>query len=204
MLWLTAGLMVATSARVAPTRADVASSNALPVIAAAAVPTNAAVGVSTGLLAGIFSEELETNATAVAAWADLADIWRKTPDADASPVENLTLPIEHYENGRVRAVLHAGKASVGRGGLIWSWQVRVDLFSLAGQEDGHVEAESCLYDRNARRGYCPENVRLVRTNATVSGVGMYWSMADQRMRILTQPVVEMEHGARLIPGGKSK
>jgi len=129
-------------------------------------------------------------------YADLADFWRKQPDADASPVENLTLPVEHYDNGRVRAVLHAGRAVINRNGVVWSWQVAVDLFDPVGRIDGRVEAASCLYDRSSRRGYCPEHVRLVRTNAVVTGVGMYWTMADQRMRILSEPVVQTDHGIR--------
>ncbi len=180
------------------------SSSTNPPTVSPAPATNAPAAGLPAALSGLFSEQIETNAVGAAPWADLVEIWHKTPDADASPVENLTLPIEHYENGRVRAVLHAGKAAVGRDGLIWSWQVRVDLFAATGQEDGHIEAASCLYDRNARRGYCPDNVLLVRTNTTISGVGMYWSMADQRMRIFSRPVVEMPRGARLLSGGKSK
>ena len=137
-----------------------------------------------------------TNAPARDAWADLADTWRRQPDADASPVENLTLPIEHYDNGRVRAVLRAGRAALGRSGMIWSWQVVVDLFDPDGRPDGSVEAANCLYDRGNRRGYCPGDVRLVRTNATVSGVGLYWSMADERMRILSEPVVRLSRPLR--------
>ena len=44
----------------------------------------------------------------------------------------------------------------------------VEMLDPAGKPDGRVDAESCLYDRNAKRGYCPSAVRLVRTNATIS------------------------------------
>ena len=160
-----------------------------------ATVTNAAASDDTGTNAAV-----RTGPAGAEEYADLAETWRKQPEADASPVENLTLPIEHYENGRVRAVLHAGKAAIGRAGMIWSWQVAVDLFNPVGQPDGRVEAECCLYDRNSRRGYCPTGVRLVRTNATVTGTGMYWSMADQRMRILSEPVVQTDHGIRTTGG----
>lgn len=134
--------------------------------------------------------ELGVLATNAAGWADLADIWRH-PDPHASPVENLTLPVEHYDNGRIRAVLYANKAFMGNAGMIWSWNVTVDMFDPAGAPDGRVEAESCLYDRNARRGYCPATVKLVRTNATIDGIGMYWTMDTKRMQILSNPVVRL-------------
>lgn len=135
-------------------------------------------------------------ATNAAAWADLADTWRRKPDANASPVENLTLPIEHYDDGRIRALLRAGKAAVGNAGLIWSWQVKVDLFDPTGAPDGRIEAESCLYDRNARRGYCPAAVMLVRSNVTINGTGMYWTLSPQRMQILSNAMVRMQQGLR--------
>ena len=136
-----------------------------------------------------------------AEWADLAETWTRKPDTNASPVENLTLPIEHYDNGRIRAILHASKAAVGNAGLIWSWQVAVDLFDPAGAPDGRVEAESCLYDRTARRGYCPTAVTLIRTNATVNGTGMYWTLSPQRMRILSNAVVRLQQGLKISGSG---
>ena len=148
---------------------------------------------------------LETSvlATNAGAWVDLADTWQRKPDVESSPVENLTLPIEHYDDGRIRALLRAGKAAVGNAGLIWSWQVKVDLFDPAGAPDGRIEAQSCLYDRNARRGYCPESVTLVRSNVTITGTGMYWTMAPQRMQILSNAVVRMQQGIKRPGAGAS-
>lgn len=144
---------------------------------------------------------LETNPVA---WADLADIWRRNPDADASPVENLTLPVEHYDDGRIRALLRAGKADVSTAGLVWSWNVVVDFFDPAGAPDGRVQAESCLYDRNARRGYCPAGVTLTRTNVVITGTGLYWTMSTQRMQILSNPVVRLQQRMKLPEGGSPK
>lgn len=145
---------------------------------------------------------VSTLATGVTEWAELAAIWRRQPDEGASPVTDFTLPIEHYENGRIRAVLHAGKASIGRSGFIWSWQVAVEMFDPEGRPDGRVDAESCLYDRNTRRGYCPAGVQLVRTNVTISGTGLYWTMDNQRMQILSNPVVRVRRGVTFSGGWK--
>jgi len=159
--------------------------------------TNAPAPAAGGALpAWLESDALATNAME---WADLAEIWQRNPDANASPVEHLTLPVEHYENGRIRAVLHAEKAFLGATGLIWAWQVQVEMLDPAGAPDGRVDAESCLYDRTAKRGYCPSSVQLVRTNATISGTGLYWTMTTRQMRILSNGVVTLRQGLQM-PG----
>ena len=168
---------------------------------AAADVTNAPVPATAGaegVPAWLNVSALATNAVE---WKDMADVWRQNPEANGSPVENLTLPIEHYDNGRIRAVLHASKAIVGSSGLVWSWALAVDMFDPNGTPDGRIEADSCLYDRNARRGYCPAAVALIRTNATITGCGMYWTTTTQRMRILSNAVVRLRQNITLT--GKS-
>ena len=174
-----------------------ASAVVAPAVAATNAPAAArpAAAASSALPAWMELSALATNA---AEWSDLAETWRR-PDPSASPVEHLTLPVEHYDNGRIRAVLHADQAVVGTEGLIWAWKVAVDMFDPVGAPDGRVDAESCLYDRTARRGYCPTAVKLVRTNATISGTGLYWSMSAQRMLILSNGVVTLRQGIRF-PG----
>jgi len=142
--------------------------------------------------------ELSALATNAAPWADLAAIWQH-PDPESSPVEDFTLPVEHYDNGRIRAVLRANKAAVGKAGLIWAWHVMVDMFDPVGASDGRIEAESCLYDRNSRRGYCPSAVMLSRTNVTIHGTGLYFVMSTQRMQIMSNLMVRLPQNTQL-PG----
>jgi hypothetical protein len=141
--------------------------------------------------------ELSVLATNAAEWADLATTWRNKPDVEASPMENFTMPVEHYDDGRIRALLHAGRAAVGKKGLIWAWQVSLDFLGPEGAPDGRIEAGSCLYDRNTKRGYCPDNVRLCRTNVVIQGSGLYWVMGTQRMQILSNAVVYLPQMVKL-------
>ncbi|MEI8241635.1 MAG: hypothetical protein WCI17_00035 [bacterium] len=188
MTWLAERLPGWLSARAVWLVLAVAGAMVAPAETNLPAPAVPEVAVSNALPAWM---ELGTLGTNAAAWADMADVWRRQPDAEASPVENLTLPIEHYDNGRVRAVLYASKAAVGKGGMIWAWKVVVEMLDLGGAPDGRIEADSCLYDRTARRGYCPDSVALVRTNVTASGIGMYWTMAPQRMQILSNGVMRL-------------
>jgi hypothetical protein len=121
-----------------------------------------------------------------AAWRDLASVWDAGHDKPVgSPVENLTLPLDHHLNGRVRAVLHARTASLADDHYVRAWQVTVDLFTAEGGPDGRIVAESGLFDRGSRRGYCRGAVSFTRQDARVSGIDMYWSADQQRLRILS-------------------
>jgi hypothetical protein len=121
-----------------------------------------------------------------AAWRDLADVWEAGRNKPVgSPVENLTLPLEHHLNGRVRAVLRARTASMADDRLVRAWQVTVDLFTDEGAPDGRIEAESGLFDRGSRRGYCCGAVVFSRQEARVSGTDLFWSAEQQQLRILS-------------------
>lgn len=128
-----------------------------------------------------------------APWRDLAIIWDAGHGKPVgSPVENLTLPLDHHINGRVRAVLHARTASLADDRFVRAWQVRVDLFTAEGAPDGRIEAESGLFDRTARRGYCRGAVSFTRQDVRVAGMDLYWSAEQQRLRILSHGEVRTQ------------
>ena len=181
----------------------------LVAVAASAGSNASAPAVPVAAVSDAFPAWMQASAQSTNAveWADLAELWRRQPDAEVSPMENFAMPVEHYDNGAIKAVLHAGKAAigkavVGKSGLIWGWKVVIDLRDPTGAPDGRIEADSCLYDRNTRRGYCPAAVLLVRTNATVSGTGMYWNGDVQQMRIFSNAMVQLRQTPKL-PGSST-
>ncbi len=188
-LWLVSGALC-----VAALAASAETPERTPTNQPAAVLTAAQELFTNALPAWMESSVLATNA---AQWADLAATWRNNPDSEASPMENFTMPVEHYDDGRIRAILHAGRAAVGKKGLIWAWQVSLDFQNQEGGPDGQIEATSCLYDRNTKRGYCPDRVRLCRTNVVIQGSGLYWVMGTQRMQILSNAMVYLPQMVKL-------
>ena len=181
---IVAGLALATMVQAAP--ADTLTF--APVLPAAVAPV--------ALPAWMEADALATNAPA---WADLAEIWRRPPDPEASPMENFTYPIEHYDNGMIKAMLHAGKATVSKKtGLTWAWKVVVDLRDPTGAPDGHIEADSLLYysSNTTRRCYCPDAVLLVRANVAIAGTGLYWNGTLERMQILSNTVVLLPQNSK--------
>lgn len=139
--------------------------------------------------------ELSALATNAAAWADLADIWRRDIskrklDAERLPNEDISLSMP--QDGRGRVLLHAGKAVMGKDGLIWAWQVTMDLFDSGGAPDGRIEAASLLCDRAARRCYSSTAVTWVRTNSIFHGAGMYLDVPAQRLYVFSNTVTQLK------------
>ena len=123
---------------------------------------------------------------AEAVWRPLAEKWGSVKAAMTSPVENLTLPLDYYDNGRIKAVLHARKAQMFENSLIFAEDVTVDMLTVDGKPDGHLTAEGCLFDRQAKRGYCEGAVSVVKGSDRLKGRGMYFSIEEQFIKILSE------------------
>ena len=128
-------------------------------------------------------------------WQPLAGKWAASKAALTSPVENLTLPLDYYPNGRMKAVLHAEKAQMLDGGLIYSEGVVVDMLAEDGKPDGRLTADGCLFDRQAKQGYCEGAVHVEKGTDRIKGRGMYFSIEEQFIKILS----ECEIRTRRIP-----
>jgi hypothetical protein len=119
-----------------------------------------------------------------ALWRPLAEKWGASKAAMTSPVENLTLPLDYYVSGRIRAILRAQKAQLLPDGLVYAEGVRVDMLTEAGQPDGWLKAEACLFDRTAKKGYCEGAVSVEKGGDRLKGRGMYFSFEQQFIKIL--------------------
>ncbi len=121
-----------------------------------------------------------------ALWRPLAEQWAASKAAMTSPVENLTLPLDYYSSGRIRAVLRARKAQLLSDGLVFSEGVRVDMLTEDGQPDGRMTAEACLFDRKTKQGYCEGAVSMEKGGDRLKGRGMYFSFEQQFIKILAE------------------
>jgi hypothetical protein len=120
------------------------------------------------------------------AWRPLAEKWATAKAAMNAPVENLMLPLDYHPNGRVKAVFRAAKSQMIGEGLIYAESVTVDLLTDAGQPDGRLTAEGCLFDRVKKEGYCEGVVSVVKGADQIKGRGMYFSIEAQFIKILTE------------------
>lgn len=121
-----------------------------------------------------------------ALWKPLVERWAPVKASMKSPVENLMLPIDHFPNGRIKAVLRARKAQLFMDGIIFAEDVTVDLLTEDGALDGRLTAEGCIFDRNVRHGYCEGRVTMVKGADRLKGRGMYFSFEGQFIKILAE------------------
>ncbi len=146
------------------------------------------------LLAGVLrAQEGAPTPTAEAMLKTLREAWRSTPDDDrAMPVENMTLPLDHHPNLRVRALLKAGKALVPNEGFVRASDVVIELYDELGKLEGLFVADHCIVDRATSSGYCEGKVRIERMGVRITGVDMLWLMEERNVRILSQAEVRTD------------
>jgi hypothetical protein len=144
-----------------------------------------AVALLTGVVVRVRAEETSTAPQpAVSEWADMSQAYDSKAGVGDAPVDKLTLPLEHYESGRVRAVLRAVQATRTDDGFVRALRVRIDLFDEAGQDDGVIVAENALFNLDSKRGYCRGAVSVHRQDVEISGRDLYWSMPQQRVVVI--------------------
>lgn len=119
-------------------------------------------------------------------WQPLREKYREAAAVMNTPVENLMLPLDYHPNGRLRAVLRASKSHMLADGLIFTQGVTVDLMTAEGTPDGQLTAEGCLFDRNAKHGYCEGAVTVVKGTDRIKGRDMYFSIENQFIKILSE------------------
>lgn len=131
----------------------------------------------------------------------LMEAWQKTAaEPQTMPVENLSLPIDHFASGRPRAILKAAHALVPPKGYIRARDMQVEMYTEEGRLEGIFLAEHCIYDRQTESGYCEGNVRIERNGLRVTGVNMVWQVQTRSVKILSQAEVKVERFIRGMGG----
>ena len=119
------------------------------------------------------------------AWKPLAEKW-EGQQFDGEPIVNFAFPAEHYDDGRIRAVLRAKNAVLSSDDSIWAWGVTVVMYDREGEQEGEMEAESCLFDRKTQSGYSAGRVRADLNGVKISGENCHWSLKDSSLRMLSK------------------
>ncbi|MBQ7190611.1 MAG: hypothetical protein IJR99_14480 [Kiritimatiellae bacterium] len=122
-----------------------------------------------------------------AEWKEMERLWEEKRQEMTAPVENLVLPLEYWGDGRVKARLFAKKAQVlDFAAFVFAEGVRVELLTPDGHQDGLLRASDCLFVRKNKRGYCRGEVSVVKGGDRFSGKGMYFSLEDRFVKILSE------------------
>jgi hypothetical protein len=118
-------------------------------------------------------------------WRPLAERWEGVSSCMDSPVENISIPLEYYPGGLVKARLYAEKSKIFPDGIVFATKVRINLYSVSGQLDGSLKADDCLFDRESSHGYCRGRVEVIKEADIIKGVGMYFSISNEFIKILS-------------------
>ncbi|MGN0833818.1 MAG: hypothetical protein ACI4RD_09265 [Kiritimatiellia bacterium] len=108
-----------------------------------------------------------------------------------APAENVTIPVETYEDGSVKVLVSAERAQYFlQEGLVWAEGVAVRKLGRDGAEEGRIDARNCVIDRNARSGWIEGPARVRRGKLECRGKNVYFSAAESYVRVFEQSEVE--------------
>lgn len=130
---------------------------------------------------------------------ELIDAWQseEMKEADGVPMEQLSFPIDHFEDGTVRAQFHARWALVpnDEDAFVRARGICIELYDESGNVIGMYIAENCIFDRTTRVGYCEGPVRIEYKapdrNLRLDGANMQWNLATRNAKILSEPRLVM-------------
>ncbi|MDD2601174.1 MAG: hypothetical protein PHO37_18445 [Kiritimatiellae bacterium] len=153
----------------------------LAVLLLAAVPWQSCASreLSEAAVEELFAKHKESD------WRLLAERWSDIKAKMDAPVERLSLPLEYFPSGLVKARLYAEQAQIFPDGMVFATGVRVQLYDESGKRDGYLKAEDCLYDRQASHGYCKGKAEVLKGSDLIKGVGIYFSIPNEFIRILS-------------------
>jgi hypothetical protein len=120
-----------------------------------------------------------------AAWKALDSRWDAVKARMTTPIENLSLPLETYPNGMVRARLNARRSQIFEDGTVFASGVKVILYSDTGAVQGSLSAGDCIFEKEGSHGYSRGNVEVQYGTDTLKGVGMYFSISGEYIKILS-------------------
>lgn len=100
------------------------------------------------------------------------------------PAENVTIPIETFEDGAVKSVVYARRAMYFLdSGFVWAEGIDVKKFKNDGALDAHIEAERCVIDRMSKSGWAVGPAKVTHGKTTITGEDVYFSSSEGFVRV---------------------
>jgi len=100
------------------------------------------------------------------------------------PAEDVSVPVETYENGAVRLVVQARRVQFFLdSGLVWAENVVVRRLAPDGSVETRIDARSCVVDRFTKSGWAEGAARVQHGKTSLSGKNVYFSSPESYVRI---------------------
>lgn len=101
-----------------------------------------------------------------------------------TPAEDVTVPIETFDDGSIKTMVHAKKAQYFLDkGLVWAEDVVVKKFKQDGTLSAQIDAKNCLIDRYSKSGWADGPAKVVHGKTTFRGRGIYFSSPESYVKV---------------------
>lgn len=108
-----------------------------------------------------------------------------------TPAENVTVPVETFDDGSVKVVIFAEKAQYFLdSGLVWAAGVTVKKFKKDGTLDGRIDASNCVVDRFSKSGWAEGPATVVHGKTTFKGRGVYFSSPESYVKVVEEAEID--------------
>ena len=119
--------------------------------------------------------------------------YEKCLAATNSAADNIELPIEQYESGKIKSSLKAAKALMFlSSGIVWGEGITVEQYDENGQVTASLTADNCIVDRKKVTGWVPGSAKATVGGVTVSGSGIYFSFKEEFVKITTDAEINVK------------
>ena len=110
-----------------------------------------------------------------------------------SAADDIELPIEQYESGKIKSRLRAAKAQMFLDtGLVWGEGITVEQFDENGEVTGSLTADNCIVDRKKVTGWVPGNATATAGEVKISGRGIYFSFKEEFVKITADAEISVK------------
>ena len=101
-----------------------------------------------------------------------------------TPAEDVTIPLETFDDGSVKSVVSAKKAQFfHKDGLIWAEGVVITKMAQDGKRELCIEADRCLVDRFTKSGWAEGRASFTQGGTKFGGENVYFSSAESYVHV---------------------
>lgn len=106
------------------------------------------------------------------------------------PAQDITIPIENYPNGSVKASVYAAKAQFfATSPYVWGEGVKIRQYTEDGVCAAEIDAANCIVDRKSRSGWADGAAKVTYSKTFVEGADVYFSLAEEYVMILSHTTI---------------
>lgn len=107
------------------------------------------------------------------------------------PADDVTVPVETFEDGSVKTVVFAKHAQYFLDQkLVWAEDIEVKKFKSDGTLDGRIEAKHCVIDQLTKSGWAEGPATVVHGKTTFRGNGVYFSSPESYVKVFNDSQID--------------